>query len=170
MQIALGLESFTVSFDNVSSMWLVRECRELEEHFGTFVTNSILHWLQTSIRAVKIRLRKIDREIMLRRCTEKAPSVTNIERGVGWTKLWNAAFNLGAKRSRELQAFSRVLSHNGRGVKPCPLCNVPGPLHCLLDHLLKEHLGNLKFGDDLLMIESLLSLVVDCNVASVAKF
>ena len=36
--------------------------------------------------------------------------------------------------------------------------------------LLKAHHGTLILGDDLLKIESLLSLVVDCNVASVAKF
>ena len=69
-----------------------------------------------------------------------------------------------------LQAFSRVLSHHGHDVKPCPLCDVPGPLDCLLDHLLKEHHGTLKLGDDLLKIESLFSLVVDYNVAFVAKF
>ena len=130
----------------------MRECRELEEHFGTSVTDSILHRSETSIRAVKIRLKKIDKEIMLRRCTEKAPSVADIERDVGWTKLWNAALDLGVKHTRGLQAFSRVLSHHGRGVKPCPLCDVPGPLDCLLDHLLKEHHGTLKLADDLLTI------------------
>ena len=63
-----------------------------------------------------------------------------------------------------------MLSHHGRGVKPNPLCVVPGLLECWLDHLLKEHYGTLKLGDDLLTIEYLLSLFVDCIVSFVTKF
>ena len=59
--------------DAVSSMCLVTECTELEQHFGSNVTDSILYQSETSIRAVKIRLKKIDYEIMLRRCTKKVP-------------------------------------------------------------------------------------------------
>ena len=143
--------------DDVSSICLLRECREVEEHFGSNVIDSILHRSETSIRAVNIRLKKIDYEIMLRKCTEKEQSIAIIERDVGSTKLWNAALDMGAKHTRGLQAFSRVLSHHGSGVKACPLCDVPGPVDCLLEHLLKEHHWALKLGDDLLKIESLLS-------------
>lgn len=153
---SVGARVFQCLVDDVSSMCLVRECRELEEHFGSSVTDSILQRSETSIRAVKIRLKKIDYEIMLWRCTEKAPSVDNIESDVGWTKLWNAALDLGAKHTRGLQALSRVLGHHGLGIKPCPLCDAPGPLDCLLDHLLKEHHGTLKLGHDLQNIDSLL--------------
>ena len=48
MQIVLGIESFTVSRMNDSSMCLLRECRQLEVHFGSNVTDSILHQSETS--------------------------------------------------------------------------------------------------------------------------
>ena len=97
------------------------------------------------------------------RCTEKAPIVVDIEKSVGWTKLWDAARDLGKKHTRGLPALSKVMSHHGRGVKPCSLCDVPGPLTCLLDHVLNDHHEALRPGDDLLTKESLLSLVINCN-------
>ena len=51
----VGARVFHCLLDDVSSMCLVRECRELEEYFGTSATDSILHRSETSIRAFKIR-------------------------------------------------------------------------------------------------------------------
>ena len=46
-------------------------------------------------------------------------------------------------------------------MKPCPMCDVPGPLASLLDLILKDHCEILELGNDLLTRESLLTLVVD---------
>ena len=58
---SVGAMVFHCLMDDVSSICLVRECQELEEHFGTSVTYSILHRSETSIRAVKISLRRLTR-------------------------------------------------------------------------------------------------------------
>ena len=80
-----GASVFRCLLNDVFSVCLVRECRELEEHFGTSMTNAMLCLSETSIRAVKIKLKKIDKEITLKRCLEKAPLVSYIEKNVGWT-------------------------------------------------------------------------------------
>ena len=77
--------------------------------------------------------------VTLKRCLEKASLVADIEGSVGWTKLWDAALDFGVKHTRGLQALSRVIGHHGRGVKPCPVCDVLGPFACLLGHVLKDH-------------------------------
>ena len=47
----------------------------------------------------------------------------------------------------------------------------PGPIACLLDHVLEEHCEPLvELRGDLRTRESLLSLVVDCNIPFVVKF
>ena len=69
-----------------------------------------------------------------------------------------------------MQAFSKVLSHHGHGVKPCLLCDVPVPIDCLLDHSLKDHHVSLKLGDYLLKVESLLSLWIVMYLLLIAKF
>ena len=121
--------------DDVSSICLVRECKELEGYFGTHVTESILTRSGVcSMRAVKKQLKKVDKEITWNRCSEKTPLISDVEKCVGWTKLWDAALDLGANHTRGLQALSRLMSHHGRGSKPCPMCDESGPLTCLLDH------------------------------------
>ena len=74
--IGVGANVFHCLLDDVSSMY-----------FDTSVTDLILQRSETNIRAVKISLKKIDKEIILRRCAEKAPIVVDIEKSVGWTKL-----------------------------------------------------------------------------------
>ena len=54
---------FRSLLDDVSSIGLVRKCRELKEHFGTSVTDSILCWSEMNVRAVMIKLKKIDKKI-----------------------------------------------------------------------------------------------------------
>ena len=101
---------------------------------------------------------------------EKEPLVVDTEKSVGWTKLWDVALDLGVKHTRGLRALSRLMSHHGHGVKPCPMCDVPGPLACLLDHVLKDHCEILQLGNELLTRESLLILVVDCSISFVTTF
>ena len=159
--VGVGASVFHCLLNDVSSTCVIRECRDLEEYFGTGVTDSILCQSETSIRGIKNRLRKIDKEITLKRCEEKAPLVADVEKRVSWTKLWDAALDLGVKHTRGLQALARVMSHHGRGVRPCPMCDVPGHIACLLNHVLEEHCEPLELGRDLRTRESLLSLVVD---------
>ena len=111
-----------------------------------------------SIRTVNIKLKKIDKDTTLKRRLEKASFVADIEKSVGWTKLWDAALDLGVKHTRGLQALSRLMRHHGHGVKACPMCDVPGHLACLLGHVLKEHCETLELENDLLTRESLLTL------------
>ena len=43
------------------------------------MTDSILSLSEMSIRAIKIRLKKIDKEMTLKRCLQKAPLVADIQ-------------------------------------------------------------------------------------------
>ena len=52
----VGASVFRCLLDHVSSICLIRECRDLEEYFGTSVTDSILCQSETSIRVIKHRL------------------------------------------------------------------------------------------------------------------
>lgn len=58
-----------------------------------------------NIRAVKIMLKKIDKEITLKRSFEKAPLVADIERSVGWSKLWDTALDLGCNTQEDYRPF-----------------------------------------------------------------
>ena len=49
----------------------------------------------------------------------KAPLIAE---SVGWARLWDGTLNFGIQHTRGLQVLSRVMSHHGRGCRPCPLC------------------------------------------------
>lgn len=45
-----------------------------------------------------------------------------IKRGGHWVALWDAALHCGSRHTMGLQYLSRILSHHGRGSKPCHRC------------------------------------------------
>ena len=82
--------------------------------------------------------RKIEREKMLERCAEKSQLIVEVEKEVGWSKLWDSVIDLGPKHVRGLQNLSRMFSAHGRGNRPCPLCDeeLEG---LLVEHIMEEH-------------------------------
>ena len=83
------------------SLCLVKECRELEEGFGTSFTDGVLSGAESvDFRHVRKEIRKIDREKMLEKCTEKSQLTVEVRKEVGWSKLWDSVMDLGPGMSR----------------------------------------------------------------------
>ncbi len=90
--------------DDVESLCLVCECRELEEGFGTSFTDLLLEGAEgVSMREVRDDIRKRDREMMLAKCVEKSQLVVQVGEEVAWTKLWDCIMDLGPRHIRGLQ-------------------------------------------------------------------
>ena len=62
-----------------------------------------------------------------------------VAEGVGWPKLWDTALDLGQRHTRGLQVLSRLMSHHGRGLKPCPMGSETNLDTPILDHILCDH-------------------------------
>ena len=73
------------------------------------------------MKEVKKIVKEVDRKLLLSRCRGKAPMVASVGEDGGWLRLWDEALNLGERHTKGLKNLSRVLSHHGRGSKPCPL-------------------------------------------------
>ena len=58
--------------------------------------------------------------------------------GRGW-RLWDEALNLGERHTKGLKNLSRVLSHHGRGSKPCPLCDWTPEEENVFEHIILRH-------------------------------
>ena len=81
-----------------------------------------------------------DRLKSLEKCSQKASTIADVVKlGGNWPKLWDAALHLGTRHLRGLQTLSRLMSHHGRGSKPCPLCEKDKLCSRLLDHYLTAH-------------------------------
>ena len=137
--------------DDVNSLCLVKECRELEEVFGTSYTDVILGGAEdVCLREVCDAVVICDKARLLERCEKKSKLVAEIGKGVGWARLWDGVMDLGVKHIKGLRALSRIFSSHGRGSKPCPSCDAVDLDGELLHHLLENHL--VKFNKDSLTI------------------
>ena len=58
-----------------------------------------------------------------RKCQEKAALIVRVEELVGWRRLWDELLVYTSRHLEGLQALSRLMSHHGRGSKPCTLCD-----------------------------------------------
>ena len=83
----VGAEMRVMS-DDVESLCQVKECRELEEGFGTSFTDELLSGAESvDLRDVRKEIRKIDREKMLEECAEKSQLIVEVGKEVGCISL-----------------------------------------------------------------------------------
>ena len=157
--------------DDFDSSCLVRECRELEEEFGTGFTDDIINRSTRSLKEVKKMLHGQDKKRLLERCREKASQIAVVAESIGWSKLWDMASDLGWKAVMGLQMLSRAMGHHGRGNHPCHLCNdEDGPLQIsLLDHILKAHWKELHLGSEM-DTERLMDMLSSSQLEVLSKF
>ena len=130
--------------DDIDSLCLVRECRELEEEFGTDLTNGIINGNGYDRKEV---LHRKDRIRQLERCKKKAPQIAE---NIGWSKLWDMASDLGWKAVTGLQMLSRAMGHHGQGNHPCHESDDSiMDNESVLDHILKVHWKELHLDSEM---------------------
>ena len=81
--------------DDVASLCLVKECKELEEGFRTHFTDKILGGDadQISMKEVKKVNGQLDREKRIELYEGKAPQIEVMVRNGGWLRLWDTALD-----------------------------------------------------------------------------
>ena len=158
--------------DDPESLCLVKECRDLEDHFGTEYTAQILSGADScSVKEIQKVVCNIDREKSFSRYVwRKPPYIAEItSRGGSWTKIWDSALHLGSKHLRGLQNLARLMAHHGNGIKPCPLCEMEGDdmMPPLLDHVLSSHhieIGLQAISQSPLTVDNLITRLVESDI------
>ena len=148
----------------VSSLCLVKECEDLEETCEVKYCRRILDGVEHWGKEMKEKIRKQDREGLLLKCRDKAPLIVKVEEGVGWRRLWSEVMEHKLSYTRGLQAVARLMSHHGKGKKPCPCCELESLPCSVLDHVLAEHVYTASSGDE--VVEQL----KDLNFQPIADF
>lgn len=153
---------------DINSLCLVKECRELEEGFGTHFTDDILARREVHPKDIRATIHDRDLQQNAAKCSGKAPIIAEVANRVGWSKLWDVAMDLGVKSIRGLQCLSRAMCHHGRGDHPCPRCDAAPLGSTLLQHLLDCHSTEL-FLDHNITQESLMQQIEDLHLSSLCK-
>ena len=90
---------------DINSLCLVKECRELEEGFGTHFTDDILARREVHPKDIRATIHDRDLQQNTAKCSGKAPIIAEVANRVGWSKLWDVAMDLGVKSIRGLQCL-----------------------------------------------------------------
>lgn len=156
---------------DVDSLCLVRECRELEESFGTCFTERITSKEVCCLREIKKSIVDVDRRMLLEKCAEKAPLIVKVAEHPGWAKLWDHSLDLGWKAVLGLQMLSSAMSHHGRGKQLCHLCEVETLKEdTVLEHVLANHHGELHLPNSSFDCSDLLSMISNLNLEILSNF
>ena len=88
-------------------------------------------------KLMKKELLQKDHMMLVKKCKEKAAMIAAVAERSRWPRIWDGALECGGRYTKCVQALTRLMSHHGRGKKPCPYCDsceVP-----LLEHIINAH-------------------------------
>ena len=117
----------------VLSSSLVKECLELEDLCGVKCVEEIMVEDRRWGKEMKELVRVADHSRLLRKCRVKAALIVRVE-----------VLVYKSRHLEGLQALSRLMSHHGRGSKPCTLCDNTNLTVSVLSHVLLRHNDVLK--------------------------
>ena len=150
---------------------MVRECRDLEESFGTCFTDMITSKDGCCLRDMKKIIADVDRRMMLEKCAGKASMIAKVAEHPGWAKLWDHSLDLGWKAVQGLQMLSGAMSHHRRGKQPCHLCEAETLKEdTMLEHVFANHHEQLHLPNSSFNSSDLLGMISNLNLEILSKF
>ena len=151
--------AFSSLVDDVESLCLVKECRELEERYKMNYTSEILTTeledRHSVIKEMVQTIHKKDLALQLQSASNLVHLCKTTE-AVGWKKLWDHVLDHGETCVTSLKNLVRVMSHPLYASHPCPLCEITELKESLPVHVINEHINSNESWDTL--FSSLLNL------------
>ena len=152
--------------DDLDSICLIRECRDLDNYFLSDFTSVILQREADTCPIQPVINEEIlskDRKLRLAKHDGRPDLsvVVEVEEAIGWPKLWDLALDPGPNCIHGLRNFVRIVTYPPHATSPCPLCEDKDvPRVSLLSHVIGSHMSNICDSCELL---SLFSLVTDSD-------
>ena len=144
--------------DDLNSVCLIHECRELEQFFDLNFTSQILELDFDSCphpHEIKEDLRILDQHLKLAQHERRLDmsTIVEVERAVGWPHLWDLALDYGPKCVAGLRNMVRIFAFPPHTSSGCPLCEGENiPRDTLLSHVLNTHPGICISGNEFLSL------------------
>ena len=164
LEDGISHHAFCSLVDDVESLCLVKECRELEgRRYGVDFTSKILTSdpeerrpiIKDFMQAIYVK----DLALQLRTASE-AEHLCKIADAVGWKKLWDHALDHVEACITSLRNLVRIVSYPKHAISPCPLCEATELDVPLPAHIVGKHKNSFESWDTL--FNSLLNLNSSC--------
>ena len=137
----LSSQTLTSLSDDIDSVCLICECRDLEEYFDTNFVSAILEDTCPHPREIKKAIVSADCDLMLCQHAARADMsiVVEVERAIGWPRLWDLALDNGSKCIDGLKNLVRVITFPPHATSACPLCERDVQRDSQFCHVLSTH-------------------------------
>ncbi len=112
---------------------------ELVEWFGCEFVGKLLRREDFCFKLMRNQLLQKDHMMSVKKCKEKASMIAAVAER---SRIWDSDLECGGRYTKCVQALIRLMSHHGRGEKPCLYCDsceVP-----LLEHVINAHYRPLR--------------------------
>ena len=134
--------AFSSLVDDVETLCLVKECRDLEERYKVNYTSKIftteLEDRHSVIKEMVQTIHKKDLALQLQSASN-LEHLCKITDAVGRNKLWDHVLDHGEACVTLLKKLVRVMSHPLHASRPCPLCEITELKESLPVHVINEH-------------------------------
>ena len=147
--------AFSAMVDDVEALSLVKECRDLEERYGSDFTSQILNATDFTASSYVLKeaedyIVKEDKALQLKKAS-KFCHLTAIADSVGWRKLWDLALDHEPSGIQSVKNLVRIISYPNHATNKCPKCEIAelDPLS-LPAHIIDEHTNSGSSWDALL--------------------
>ena len=140
----------------------MKECVELEEMFGCVVVQNLLQGEDVDFRSMKKVIMQKDRNMPIQKCKEKATLIAEV---VENKMAQNLGWSSGTRWKVHCQVASphyRLISHHGRGRRPCPFCEDSDFDVTILEHVLESHSSRWDYMREFLLPLLLMLYVLIC--------
>ena len=134
----------TLTYPDIESISLVKQCRLLELPYSSNFTSEILTNPTICMRSLKKRVIQIDRTLQLNQAKDHPSQsiVAQVVGSVGWMKVWDAALDRGPGGTVASLSVLKLLCKTVFADRKCPVepCNIVVPPDCALcEHFLAQH-------------------------------
>ena len=156
---SISCQAFCSLTNDIESLFLVRECRELQERYSVDYTSVILALnpkdRQSIVKDLTHAIQQRDQALPLQSASdmEYLGTITSV---VKWRKLWDHALEYGRKGITSVRNLVRVISHPSHAPSPYPLCDINELTAPLAVHVLENHTNCSESWDS--MFNSILNL------------
>ena len=153
-QQSICYRAFSALVDDVESISLVRECRELEERYNCNFTSELLNTMNPEERTEIVK--EAENIISKKDCTLLLSKGSThyhlclIAESVGWKKLWDHALDCGPSTIKAVRNLVRVITYPDYARNKCPLCEVAELNISLPEHVLSQHTNSTGTWEDLM--------------------
>ena len=116
--------------------------------FGCVVAMKLIQGARdVDFKSMKKDILQKDCNMSTQKCNDKAPLIAEVAERSRWPRIWDGVLKHGGRYTARLQALTRLMSHRGRGRKPCPFREDSDLDVTILEHVLESHSSQLGLNE-----------------------